>query len=331
MVSEDSAHTKSSLPLTGSVAVILGSAFSANPPRELSLHPLKIATPWGDVTIFEALDVRSDLRTYLVFRHGLPHRTLPHLVNYKAYAFALKTLECKALLITSSVGVLDRETPLDHPLLVSDLLMPDQRLPSGEVCTMFDGRSEGHSLESTWTKNIGDALKPGHLVLKEGLCSSLVSRQVAQLIREVSPLPDSSAPLKIPEVVFAYVPGPRTKTPAENRYWSQLGAQVNSMSLGPELVLANELEIPCAALVIGHKRSGMGSNESLLPQFQRCEREKRETKNSRASSLSDQREMAETLKRSHDLLESIIVRFLSMAEPVEYQNYLYRFPTPSKN
>ena len=43
------------------------------------------------------------------------------------------------------------------------------------------------------------------------------------------------------EVVFAFSPGPRTKTRAENALWAQLGAQVNSMSLGPEVVLAEYL------------------------------------------------------------------------------------------
>jgi hypothetical protein len=48
-----------------SVAVIVGSAFSANPPSGLSLHPLRVDTPWGPVTLYEALDLRSDVRPLL--------------------------------------------------------------------------------------------------------------------------------------------------------------------------------------------------------------------------------------------------------------------------
>ena len=85
----------------------------------------------------------------------------------------------------------------------------------------------------------------GHLVVGEGLLAPALRDQVAGLVGEGLG----------PEVVFAYVGGPRTKTPAENRYWAWAGAQVNSMTVGPEVVLANELGIACAAVVVGHKYS----------------------------------------------------------------------------
>lgn len=56
-------------------------------------------------------------------------------------------------------------------------------------------------------------------------------------------------------MVFAYCRGPRSKTPAENRAWRALGASVNSMTLGPEVVMAAELGMCTAAVVVGHKRS----------------------------------------------------------------------------
>jgi len=55
--------------------------------------------------------------------------------------------------------------------------------------------------------------------------------------------------------VFAYFPGPRTKTPAENTYLASLPAHGNSMTLAPEVVLLAELGIPCAAVALPHKRS----------------------------------------------------------------------------
>ena len=39
------------------------------------------------------------------------------------------------------------------------------------------------------------------------------------------------------------------------KMWRQLGAQVNSMTLAPEIILANEMEISCCAAVVGHKYS----------------------------------------------------------------------------
>ena len=209
-----------------SVAVILGSAFRAPSLGGVALRAVPHPTPWGEVTLY-ALPDRAD--AWVVFRHGVPHRHLPHQIPWRAQAQALADRGCRGLLITSSVGVLDPALPLFTPLLAGDLLMPDNRLPSGEVCTMWPEPAPGQ----------------GHLVVEAGLFDAALGAQLEVL---------HGAPL--PRVVFAYVPGPRTKTPAENALWAAWGAQVNSMSVGPELVLANELGVPTAALLIGHKYSG---------------------------------------------------------------------------
>ena len=101
------------------------------------------------------------------------------------------------------------------------------------------------------------------------------------------------------------VGGPRTKTPAENRMWHRLGAQVNSMTLAPEVILANELEIPCAGLVVGHKYS--------VPDVNAPE---------------DEEAVAATLDRSRLTFERIVRAFLFHAMPVAFGNHLFRFSDP---
>jgi purine nucleoside phosphorylase len=101
--------------------------------------------------------------------------------------------------------------------------------------------------------------------------------------------------------VFAYVGGPRGKTAAENRMWHALGAQVNSMSLGPEVVLANELEIPTAALVVGHKYSVPDRDNP------------------------DEGGVTASLDASRAAMERVVDAFLSGAAPVAFGNHLYRF------
>ena len=116
-----------------SVAVILGSAFS----HYLSLHgyqltPVVVSTEYGDVTLYEfPRDHASDLKSYVILRHGYPYHDLPNQINYRGYAAALKKVSCQALLITSSVGVMKHEIPLYTPLLVTDLLMPYNIMPDG--------------------------------------------------------------------------------------------------------------------------------------------------------------------------------------------------------
>lgn len=259
-----------------SVAVVLGSAFSESYPGKLDLSQETISTEWGEQSLYRVRE--SERPAYVLFRHDLPHQLLPNQINYRAQAAALDAVDCQALLVTSSVGVLDEDVPLYRPLLVEDIIMLGNRLPSGEACTMFDKVSE----------------RQGHLLLNDGLLATELSEQVRTLAnQERASVSD--------EVVFAYAQGPRSKTAAENRAWPRLGAQVNSMTLAPEVVLANELEIPSAGLVVGHKYS--------LPD--------RDPPEQGAVSI--------TLDRSREELERIVTAFLRRGEPVPFPNSIYRF------
>jgi 5'-methylthioadenosine phosphorylase len=258
------------------VAVILGSAFDAGL-SGLTLKCQEVGTPWGRQPVYHAADVERP--AYVIFRHELPHRLLPNQIPYRAQAWALAELGCGALLATSSVGVMVADVPLYHPLVVTDILMPDNRLPDGSACTLF----------------VEPSARQGHLVLDEGLCSRALNRQVSALAKRLG-MPVMG------EVVFAYVGGPRTKTAAENRYWAKLGAEVNAMTLAPELVLANELEIPSAALVVGHKYS--------LPD---------------KANPPDERTVAASLYEARCAVEQIIIEFLRHGEAVPFANHLYRF------
>jgi 5'-methylthioadenosine phosphorylase len=259
-----------------SVAAILGSAFADAFPESLDLTPVEVETSFGAHTLHRVGRIKRP--AYISFRHGLPHRRLPNQINYRAQAAALHTVGCEALLVTSSVGVLDADVPIYAPLLVSDLIMLDNRLPDGSACTLFTEPSSEH----------------GHLVLNAGLFSEALNAQMREHAAQVgTAIAD--------DVVFAYVQGPRSKTPAENRLWLRLGAQVNSMTLGPEVVLANELEIPCAALVVGHKYS--------IPDREPPEREA----------------LADTLDRSRTEQERLVTAFLTYGTPVPFGNTIYRF------
>lgn len=258
------------------LAIILGSAFDRTVPAQLSLTSRDVPTAWGSQRVYEA--TVGDRTTYVLFRHGLPHRLLPNQINYRAQAAALRQLGCGALLINSSVGVLDPSIPLFTPMLVSDLLMLENRLPDGGTCTMFPEPSADH----------------GHLVVNEGLFSPALCRQVHELAPDIV-RPATSG------LIFAYVGGPRTKTAAENQFLSRMGAQVNSMTLGPEVVLANELGIPCAGLVVGHKYS--------LP----------DAENPPEASLRD------SLEAARVATEKILVDFLRRGTPVTFGNHLYRW------
>ena len=149
------------------VAVIVGSAFPAEAPGGLELKREPIPTPWGPVDLHR-ID-GEERAAYLLFRHGLPHRLLPNQIPYRAHAWAVRAAGCGALLVTSSVGVLDAQVPLFEPLLVGDLLFPDNRLPDGSACTMFTQPTADH----------------GHLVLNDGLFSTALTQQLRSIAGEV--------------------------------------------------------------------------------------------------------------------------------------------------
>ncbi len=259
-----------------SIAVILGSAYQDLPGR-MELEERSISTEYGDQPVYQY--DRSDRPAYLIFRHGLPHRLLPNQIPYRRQAAALRELGCGALMVTSSVGVLVKEVPLFRPMVLDDLIMLENRLPDGSACTMFEEPSEEH----------------GHLVFNEGPFSRALSDQIKQLGQDEITTREES-------LVFAYVGGPRGKTSAENRMWPRLGAHVNSMTLAPEVILANECEIPAAGLVVGHKYS--------IP-------DRDNPKNEESVTAS--------LEHSREAMERIIERFLSSAGPVRFQNQIYRF------
>lgn len=260
-----------------SIALILGSAFEGSFAEELQLSAEKINTEFGEITLYKS-GLRKDRPAYVLFRHGLPHSLLPNQINYRAQAAALKKVNCGALLINSSVGVMDADLPIYQPMLVSDLLMPENRLPDGSTCTMFPEPSAQH----------------GHLLLKDGLFSSELNRWILE--EEKNDIFNAEK-----GVVFVYAGGPRGKTPAENSMWAKLGGQVNSMTLAPEVVLANELEIPAAALVVGHKYSVLGIENPK------------------------QEEIADTLTHAREATERILRTFMEKAEPVSFGNQIYRF------
>lgn len=262
-----------------SVAVILGSAFEQPTLGEQALEPNTVQTRFGEAVLhrYERQDGKD---AWVSFRHGVPHRYLPTQINYRAQAAALEQVGCDALLATSSVGVLDPALPLDAPLLVSDLLMPDNRLPDGTACSMFPSPEPGQ-----W-----------HLVLDEGIVSSALNEQVEALCQGAGQPVAGHA-------LFLFAMGPRTKTAAENALWAALGAQVNSMTVGPELVLAAEQGMPAAALVVGHKYSRPGVRERL-----------------------DRETMDDTLLTGRQLMGALAQAFLEGAAGVPFKNRFYRYP-----
>lgn len=249
------------------VGVVLGSAFDD---LDLDLEEVVVHTRFGDAVLHRAP------RGVVLFRHGRPHRYLPNQIPYRAHALALAELGVRSLVVTSSVGLLDDTLPLGVPMLLQDLVWLDNRLPDGSAATLYPDPHPEH----------------GHLVVNPGL----FDEELARAIRRVA----SARELRLLErsVDFWYAPGPRTKTAAENRVLRGLGLHVNSMTLAPEVVLAAELGMAVAGLVVGHKPSGPGMDAGLVEA---------------------------SLRRARADMEALVAALLEEVPPLQGKNPMYRF------
>ena len=270
------------------LGLILGSAFSGPDPGArlgLTLRPETVATPVGDWTLHhvegdaEGRALRADgVGGVVSLRHGTPHRFLPNQIPYRAQAWAMRAAGAESVLVTSSVGVMTERLPLYQPILLSDILYPENRLPDGSACTLFPAPTA----------------EQGHLVLSDGLLSERLGDEIARVA--------DRAGVEIARgAVFAYAGGPRGKTAAENAMWARLGAEVNSMTLAPEAVLAAEGGASVAGLVVGHKYSVPGRQNP------------------------DEGGIAASLDASREATRSIARAYLESARPIQSGNHLYRF------
>jgi purine-nucleoside phosphorylase len=56
--------------------------------------------------------------------------------------------------------------------------------------------------------------------------------------------------IELNEGVYVAVPGPNLETPAEYRFLNRIGADVVGMSTVPEVIVANHMGLPCAAISV---------------------------------------------------------------------------------
>ena len=208
----------------GCFGIVVGSS----PPdclRRLELTAFVVSTPFGSVTLHRAADpVGRGVSLILLYRHTPETTTLATNINHRANIWALRAAGVTVLLLTSSVGVMSDDVPLWTPMLVEDLLMLENRLPDGSPCSFGEGY----------------LIAPGTSLFSTRLCTQLQEAWVARHGEALR------------RVAYWYQLGPRVKTKVETRALLAMGAEVNSMTLGPEIVLANELSMAVVAAGIGH-------------------------------------------------------------------------------
>lgn len=202
------------------LAVISGSGFYDFPGLDEEESRI-VKTHHGDVSIITG-KIEGRNMAFLA-RHGKDHSILPNMINYRANLKALKDLGTQAIIATTVCGVLDPDIPLAQPVVFDDLYFPENRLPNGEACSMFNDE--------------GDITK-GHYIFEKPFSEDLRQQIIA------------AAENPITEAAYSHAVGPRFNTRAEIRMMREFASFV-SQTAGPEAVLSGELEIPFALLGFG--------------------------------------------------------------------------------
>ena len=199
--------------MKASLAVIGGSGLSSMVKGDQKI----IGTPYGPGPLLTIGDVRGKQVAFLP-RHGLGHRSPPHMVNYRANLWSLKSLGVERIIATNAVGAIDKELEPGDIVLPSDLI----DFTKSRRNTFYDGSPVTHV----------DVSEPYCPVVRRSLI------EAASNLGKNAERP----------VVMACTEGPRYETPAEIRMLGTLGCGIVGMTGAPEAFLARELEICYASI-----------------------------------------------------------------------------------
>ena len=186
-------------------------------PVEETVH-----TPYGKATLARGRCGGTEVGW--LFRHGRDHSLPPHLVNYRANVWALKTLGVERVIALNAVGSLRPDLPPGNLVLVHQFLDFTRQRAS----TFYDGREAGAH----------------HVDLTEPYCPFI--REVVRAVAEELGLQARA----LWEGVYVCTEGPRYETPAEVKAFRLLGGDVVGMTGVPEVILAREAGLCYASLAM---------------------------------------------------------------------------------
>jgi len=177
--------------------------------------PKTIRTGFGSTKVF--FDEGGD---YVVLpRHGTAQMSPPHGINYRANIAALAHLGARKIIATSAVGSMSQGFRVGEIGLVEQFLDFTKRRQS----TFFEERAVHTDMTYPYSRRLNLEL-------------SSAARKIDVPLRQ--------------HLVYACTEGPRFETAAEIKMFRMLGGDVVGMTGVPEVVLANEMKLEYASIVI---------------------------------------------------------------------------------
>jgi 5'-methylthioadenosine phosphorylase len=199
---------------------IIGGSGLDDPKLLANFQELEVETPFGKPSSALTLGhIGDNNQVVIIARHGKAHSIMPTKVPYRANIWALKEQGCSHIFATTACGSLKEE------IKPGDFVFPDQ----------FIDWTKQRSLTFYEDKVIHTPMaEPFSLVIREKLVSAAKQLNIAFH----------------PKGTVITIEGPRFSTKAESNLFRQFSADVINMSTVPEVVLANELNIPYQAIAM---------------------------------------------------------------------------------
>jgi 5'-methylthioadenosine phosphorylase len=202
---------------------IIGGSGLDNPDILKDSMDITVNTPYGNPTSPLKVGKINEVDVVIIARHGRDHTIPPTQVNYRANIYALKDQECSHILATTACGSLRQEIERGD-LVILDQFIDFTRL---RKVSFFEKFAPGDMKHTPMADPYSEELR----------------KILIQTAKELN--------IKHHETgTVVTIEGPRFSTRAESNMFRIWGADVINMSIAPETILANELDIPYAAVAM---------------------------------------------------------------------------------
>jgi 5'-methylthioadenosine phosphorylase len=201
---------------------IIGGSGLDDPDMLKDTETVAVDTPYGEPSSPLTCGRLNGAEVVMIARHGKQHQFSPSQVNYRANIHALKAQGATHILATTACGSLREEIGRGDFVILDQFI----DLTRHRKTTFFDSFENG----------------PKHTSMAAPFDGEL-QNALFQTARELN--------LNVhPRGTVVTIEGPRFSSKAESKMYRLWGADVINMSIAPEAILANEIEIPYAAVAM---------------------------------------------------------------------------------
>jgi len=201
---------------------IIGGSGLDDPQILTDAKEIEVNTPYGSPSSTLTGGEIAGVEVRLLSRHGKKHQLSPTQVNYQANIHALHQQNVTHIIATTACGSLREEIDRGHLVIVDQFI--------------------DFTRHRKITFNESFAEEAGHVAMADPFDSRIRELLIAKA-EELGYVTHKSG-------TVITIEGPRFSTRAESRMFRIWGADVINMSIAPEAILANEVDIPYAVVAM---------------------------------------------------------------------------------